>query len=41
MQEKAERAVGFLEVIAKGVEPASQLARVCTTALPKILTFLV
>ncbi len=39
MQKKAERAVGFLEVIAKGVEPATKLAQTCTKVLPKILLF--
>ncbi len=39
MQEKAEMAVGFLEVIAKGLEPASKLAQACATVLPKILLF--
>ena len=41
MQKKAERAVGFLEVIAKGVEPASKLAKACTKVLPRILAFFV
>ena len=41
MQKKAERAVGFLEVIAKGVEPASKLAKACTKVLPKIIAFFV
>ena len=39
MQKKAERAVGFLEVIAKGIEPASKLVKVCAKVLPKILVF--
>ncbi len=39
MKEKAEMAVGFLEVIAKGVEPATLLAQTCTKVLPKILLF--
>ena len=41
MQKKAERAVGFLEVIAKGVEPASKLAKASTNVLPKIIAFFV
>ena len=41
MQKKAERAVGFLEVIAKGVEPASKLAKACAKVLPRILAFFV
>ena len=39
MQSKAEMAVGFLEVIAKGVEPASKLAQTCTQVLPNLLIF--
>ncbi len=39
MQSKAEMAVGFLEVIAKGVEPATLLAQTCAKLLPKILLF--
>ena len=38
-QKKAKKAVGFLKVIAKGVEPASKLAQVCSQVLPKILAF--
>ena len=38
-QKKAERAVSILEVIAKGVEPATLLAQTCTKVLPKILLF--
>ena len=39
MKEKAERAVSLLEVIAKGIEPATQLAQTCAKVLPKILLF--
>jgi len=39
MQKKAKRAVGFLEVIAKGVEPASKLAKACASVLPQITPF--
>ena len=39
MQEKAEIAVGFLEVIATGVEPSTKLAQACARLLPKILAF--
>ncbi len=38
-QKKAERAVSILEVITKGVEPATKLAQTCTKVLPKILAF--
>jgi len=41
MKKKAERAVSFLEVIAKGVEPASKLAKASANVLPKIITFFV
>jgi uncharacterized protein YjbI with pentapeptide repeats len=39
MQKKAERAVGFLEVIAKGLEPTSKLAKASAKVLLKILAF--
>ncbi len=39
MQKKAKKAVGFLKVIADGVEPATKLARTCASVLPKILHF--
>ena len=39
MQKKAKKAVGFLKVIAEGVEPATKLAQACATVLPKILLF--
>ena len=39
MQKKAKRAVGFLKVIAEGVEPATKLAQACVKVLPKILAF--
>ncbi|MGK7934834.1 MAG: hypothetical protein AB4206_03380, partial [Xenococcaceae cyanobacterium] len=39
MQKKAERAVSILELIAKGVEPATKLAQTCSKVLPKILLF--
>ena len=39
MQKKATRAVGFLQVIAEGLEPASKLAQACAKVLPKILLF--
>ena len=39
MQKKAKRAVGFLKVIAEGVEPATKLAQACGKVLPKILLF--
>lgn len=41
MQKKAKRAVGFLEIIAKGVEPASKLATTCVKVLPPILAFFI
>ncbi|MFN5515232.1 MAG: hypothetical protein ACK5CA_10900 [Cyanobacteriota bacterium] len=34
---KAKRAVGFLETLAKGVEPAGKLAQTCAKALPWII----
>ncbi len=37
LQKKAQRAVNFLETIAKALEPASKLAQACQTALPIIL----
>ncbi len=37
LQKKAQRAVNFLETIAKALEPASKLAHACQTALPIIL----
>ena len=37
MQKKAKKAVGFLKVIAEGIEPTTQLAQVCGKVLPKIL----
>ena len=40
LQNKAKRAVSFLEIIAKGLEPASKLAKACQTALPIIISFL-
>ena len=39
MQKKAKKAVGFLKVIAEGIEPATKLAQACATALPKIMLF--
>gem|GEM_PF-6260953 len=39
MQKKAQQAVGFLEVIAKGVEPTSKLATTCAKILPLIIAF--
>ncbi len=39
MQKKAKKAVGFLKVIAEGVEPATKLAQACAKVLPKILAF--
>ena len=39
MQKKAKRVVGFLKVIAEGVEPATKLAKACARVLPKILIF--
>ncbi len=39
MQKKAKKAVGFLKVIAEGVEPATKLAKACAKVLPKILLF--
>ena len=39
MQKKAKKAVGFLKVIAEGIEPATQLAQACGKVLPKILLF--
>ncbi len=39
MQKKAKKAVGFLKVIAEGIEPATKLAQACATVLPKILLF--
>lgn len=37
LQKKAQRAVNFLETIAKALEPASKLAQACQKALPIIL----
>ena len=37
MQKKAKKAVGFLKVIADGIEPTTQLAQACGKVLPKIL----
>ena len=39
MQKKVKKAVGFLKVIADGVEPATKLAQACASVLPKILLF--
>ena len=39
MQKQAKKAVGFLKVIAEGVEPATKLAQACGKVLPKILVF--
>lgn len=39
MQKKAKKAVGFLKVIAEGVEPTTKLAQACAKVLPKILVF--
>ena len=39
MQKKAKKAVGFLQVIADGVEPATKLAKACAQVLPKIMVF--
>lgn len=39
MQKKAKRTVGFLKVIAEGVEPTTKLAQAFTSVLPKILLF--
>ncbi|MEM8722872.1 MAG: hypothetical protein AAGE84_26910 [Cyanobacteria bacterium P01_G01_bin.39] len=39
MQKKAKKAVGFLKVVAEGIEPATKLAQVSAKALPKILMF--
>ena len=40
LQKKAQRAVNFLETIAKALEPASKLAQACQKALPIILGIL-
>ncbi len=40
LQKKAQRAVNFLEIIAKALEPASKLAQACQKALPIILGIL-
>ncbi|GBL10559.1 serine/threonine-protein kinase B [Microcystis aeruginosa Sj] len=40
LQNKAQRAVNFLETIAKALEPASKLAQACQKALPIILKIL-
>ena len=39
MQMKAERAVEFLDITLKGVEPSSKLAQAGVEVLPKILLF--
>jgi GTP cyclohydrolase I len=40
LQKKATRAVSLLETLAKGLEPASKLAKACGKILPKIIAFL-
>lgn len=40
LQKKATRAVKLLETLAKGLDPATQLATACKTILPRIITFL-
>jgi hypothetical protein len=40
LQKKAQRAVNFLETLAKALEPASKLAQACQKALPIILGIL-
>lgn len=40
LQIKAKRAVSVLEIIAKGLEPASKLAKACQKTLPIIINFL-
>ena len=39
LQKKAEKAVSFLEIIAKSLEPASKLAQALTKTLPIIIHF--
>ncbi|WP_275265819.1 hypothetical protein [Gloeothece citriformis] len=36
MQKKAKKAIGFLQVIADGLEPAAKLASACQSVIPAI-----
>lgn len=39
MQKKAKKAVGFLQVIADGIEPVTKLAKACSRLIPAIAAF--